>query len=116
MLYFSSSQFLTSPDYPKYFKSGLRCKWTLRANPGQRIQLRFMDISLREEVSQSSHPQCTDSIRVTERGRNLLSMCGESKQDIVLLSDANKLEVVAMPEVPYCFYLDKKALDFLSRK
>ena len=48
--------------------------------------------SLREEVSQSQ-PTCTDSLRVTERGRNLLSMCGESKQDIVLLSDANKLEV-----------------------
>ena len=102
---------MTSPDYPKYFKSGLRCKWTLRVDPGQRIQLRFMDISLREEVSQSSHPQCTDSIRVTERGRNLLSMCGESKQDIVLLSDANKLEVA----VPYCFTtLITLALDLLA--
>ena len=81
-----------SPVYPKYYVGGRRCKWTLRSDPGQRIQLRFLDISLREEVSQSSHPQCADSIRVTERGRNLLSMCGESKQDIVLLSDANKLE------------------------
>jgi len=89
----SSSQFLMSPVYPKYYVGGRRCKWTLRSDPGQRIQLRFLDISLREEVSQSSHPQCADSIRVTERGRNLLSMCGESKQDIVLLSDANKLEV-----------------------
>ena len=82
-----------SPVYPKYYVGGRRCKWILRADPGQRIQLRFLDISLREEVSQSSHPQCTDTIRVTERGRNLLSMCGESKQDIVLLSEANKLEV-----------------------
>ena len=80
-----------SPVYPKYYVGGRRCKWTLRADPGQRIQLRFLDISLREEMSPSS--QCTDSIRVTERGRNLLSMCGESKQDIVLLSEANKLEV-----------------------
>ena len=82
-----------SPVYPKYYAGGRNCKWILRAEAGQRVQLRFLDISLREEVSQSSHPQCTDSIRVTERGRNLLSMCGESKQDIVLLSDANKLEV-----------------------
>ena len=86
-----------SPVYPKYYVGGRRCKWTLRSDPGQRIQLRLLDISLREEVgSQSSHSsssQCADSIRVTERGRNLLSMCGESKQDIVLLSDANKLEV-----------------------
>ena len=91
--YFSSSQFLMTPVYPKYYAGGRNCKWILRAEAGQRVQLRFLDISLREEVSQSSHPQCTDSIRVTERGRNLLSMCGESKQDIVLLSDANKLEV-----------------------
>ena len=82
-----------TPVYPKYYAGGRNCKWILRAEAGQRVQLRFLDISLREEVSQSSHPQCTDSIRVTERGRNLLSMCGESKQDIVLLSDANKLEV-----------------------
>ena len=92
LFYFSSSQFLMSPVYPKYYVGGRRCKWTLRSDPGQRIQLRFLDISLREEVSQSNHPQCADSIRVTERGRNLLSMCGESKQDIILLSDANKLE------------------------
>ena len=85
---------------PKYYVGGRRCKWTLRSDPGQRIQLRFLDISLREEVSQSSHPQCADSIRVTERGRNLLSMCGESKQDIVLLSDANKLEASLIPGVP----------------
>ena len=90
---FSSSQFLMSPVYPKYYAGGRNCKWILRAEAGQRVQLRFLDISLREEVSQSNHPRCTDSIRVTERGRNLLSMCGESKQDIVLLSDANKLEV-----------------------
>ena len=100
LFYFSSSQFLMSPVYPKYYVGGRRCKWTLRSDPGQRIQLRFLDISLREEVSQSSHPQCADSIRVTERGRNLLSMCGESKQDIVLLSDANKLEASLIPGVP----------------
>ena len=96
-----------SPVYPKYYVGGRRCRWTLRADPGQRIQLRFLDISLREEISSSSgggsgsshssqhqpNGQCTDSLRVTERGRNLLSMCGESKQDIVLLSDANTLEV-----------------------
>lgn len=86
-----------TPVYPKYYAGGRNCKWILRAEAGQRVQLRFLDISLREEVSQSSHPQCTDSIRVTERGRNLLSMCGESKQDIVLLSDANKLEVSVPP-------------------
>ena len=108
LFYFSSSQFLMSPVYPKYYVGGRRCKWTLRSDPGQRIQLRFLDISLREEVSQSSHPQCADSIRVTERGRNLLSMCGESKQDIVLLSDANKLEASLVFELflkfsPYPF-------------
>ena len=79
--------------YPKYYSGGRRCNWILRAAEGQRIQLRFLDISLREEENNRRHPQCEDSVRVTERGRNLLSMCGESKQDIVLLSDANKLEV-----------------------
>ena len=85
-----------SPVYPKYYVGGRRCKWVLRAEAGQRIQLRFLDISLREEESTGRQPKCTDSIRVTERGRNLLSMCGESKQDIVLLSEANKLEVKAI--------------------
>ncbi len=82
-----------SPVYPKYYVGGRRCKWTLRADPGQRVQLRFLDISLREQSSRSE-PECRDSIRVTERGRTLLSMCGESSQDIVLLSEANKLDVI----------------------
>ena len=34
-------------------------------------------------------------------GHNLLSMCGESKQDIVLLSDANKLEVSIIPPTAF---------------
>lgn len=88
----SSSQFLLSPVYPKYYVGGRKCRWTLRADPGQRIQLRFLDISLRERLS-SSEPECTDSIRVSERGKTLLRMCGESKEDILLLSQANKLEV-----------------------
>ena len=41
---------------------------------------------------QSNLPVC--------RFNNLLSMCGESKQDIVLLSDANKLEASLIPGVP----------------
>ena len=98
---------------PKYYVGGRRCKWTLRSDPGQRIQLRFLDISLREEVSQSSHPQCADSIRVTERGRNLLSMCGESKQDIVLLSDANKLEASLLFKLFLKFSLHPFSHEFL---
>ena len=86
------SQFLMSPVYPKYYFGGRKCKWSLRAEPGQRIQLRFLDISLRERMS-SSDPECTDSISVSERGKTLLRMCGESSEDIMLLSEGYSLEV-----------------------
>ena len=92
----------------------LRCKWLLRAQPGQRIHLRFLDISLRERLVlpsevfiilsrnllsphslSSTDPECTDSVSVSERGKTLLRMCGESKGDIVLLSDGHTLDVSA---------------------
>ncbi len=41
------SRFLSSPVYPKYYVGGRRCRWKLRAEPGQRIQLRLLDVSLR---------------------------------------------------------------------
>ena len=88
----TSSQFLMSPVYPKYYAGGKKCRWSLRAEPGQRIQLRFLDISLREGLS-SRDPECSDSVRVSERGKTLLHMCGESTDDIVLLSQRSKLEV-----------------------
>jgi hypothetical protein len=87
-----NSEFLMSPVYPKYYVGGRRCAWSLRAEPGQRIQLRFLDISLRERQS-STDPECADAVSVSERGKTLLRMCGESTEDIVLLSDGNTLEV-----------------------
>lgn len=56
------------------------------------FQLRFLDISLKKRIS-SSDPECTDSISVSERGKTLMRMCGESSEDIVLLSEGNTLEV-----------------------
>ena len=66
--------------------------WSLRADPGQRLHLRFLDISLRERTSDSDL-ECVDSVEVTERGKRLMRMCGESQTDIRLLSERNVLEV-----------------------
>ena len=100
-----------SPAYPKYYKGGRKCKWLLKVDPGQRIQVRLLDVSLRDEAmaigSTSSRGgergrgggggdrrECsTDSIRVSERGKTLLRMCGEMNNDILILSHGNQLEV-----------------------
>ncbi len=91
------SHFLLSPVYPKYLVGGRRCRWTLRAEPGQRIQLRLLDVSLRERgdtgSSSSSSSSCEDSVSVSERGKPLLRMCGELKEDVMLLSEANTIDV-----------------------
>ena len=41
--------------------------------------------------------ECTDVIRVTDRGKTLLTMCGESKADVQILSHSSKLEVSRIP-------------------
>ena len=89
-----------SPAYPKYYKGGRKCKWSLRVDPGQRIQVRLLDVNLRDDMKSSrdrgrgERRECsTDSIRVSERGKNLLRMCGEMNNDILLLSHGNELEV-----------------------
>ena len=76
---------------PKYYKGGRQCRWTLRSEPGQRIQLRVLDVSLREGLGSNS--ECSDIIKVSERGKTLLKMCGESRNDIILLTHTNKFEV-----------------------
>ena len=75
------SGFLMSPAYPKYYKGGRKCKWSLRVDPGQRIQVRLLDVNLRDDMKSSrdrgrgERRECsTDSIRVSERGKNLLRM------------------------------------------
>ncbi len=64
-------------------------RWSLRAAPGQRLQLRLLDVSLKEKDSHS----CVGSVVVTERDNVLLKMCGESDTDIRLLSNKNTLKV-----------------------
>ena len=111
-----------SPAYPKYYKGGRKCKWSLRVDPGQRIQVRLLDVNLRDDMKSSrdrgrgERRECsTDSIRVSERGKNLLRMCGEMNNDILLLSHGNELEVsrrkwVSLEMNEYysiiCIYLD----------
>ncbi len=81
--------------YPKYYVGGRRCRWQLRAEPGQRIQLRFLDVSLRERPpsSSSSSNDCEDSVSVSERGKALMRMCGELAEDVMLLSEGNAIDV-----------------------
>ena len=82
------------------------------------MQVRVVDVNLREgkgfgsgrysSSSVSRHgsssggregvgEECTDVIRVTDRGKTLLTMCGESKADVQILSHSSKLEVSRIP-------------------
>ena len=72
-----------------------KSSWSLRADPGQRLHLRFLDISLRERTSEGDM-ECADSVEVRERGKRLMRMCGESQTDITLLSERNVLEVLSI--------------------
>lgn len=101
---FRDRGFLMSPAYPKYYKGGQRCRWSLRGRPGQRVTVRLLDVSLREgsgsprsdhedSKAQGGHDCSVDSVRISEQGKTLLRMCGESKVDLVLKSQANKVEV-----------------------
>ncbi|XP_064644336.1 CUB and sushi domain-containing protein 3-like [Lineus longissimus] len=36
--------YVTSPGYPRAYPRNTRCRWTIKAKPGQRIRIRFEDI------------------------------------------------------------------------
>ena len=106
------SGFLMSPAYPKYYKGGRKCKWSLKVDPGQRIQVRLLDVNLRDDMRTSrerggrgERRECSsDSLRVSEKGKNLLRMCGEMNNDILLLSHGNELEVGVTNMIEHLMY------------
>ncbi|XP_023706997.1 uncharacterized protein LOC111864168 isoform X1 [Cryptotermes secundus] len=82
--------FVETPGYPQ-FNVERNCAWKLRTQEGQRIQLSFLDISLRDIGS--SETKCTDRLTVEEEDRELLSVCGEKEESIVIESDGGGLDV-----------------------
>ena len=97
----------------------LPCSHLIFLNSPTPTQVQVVDVNLREgkgfgtgrySSSVSRHgssssgsgregggEECTDVIRVTDRGKTLLTMCGESKADVQILSHSSKLEVGRIP-------------------
>ncbi|KAK7792082.1 hypothetical protein R5R35_003554 [Gryllus longicercus] len=86
--------FLQTPAYPQYYVGELRCQWSVRAPPGQRLLLRLLDVSLREASSSSGN--CTDRLIITEDGRERERMCGEQEDVIEVVSEGDSLDVTIL--------------------
>ncbi|XP_070071373.1 cubilin homolog [Drosophila takahashii] len=84
----SQTGVVRSPGYPGKSRPGLDCRWLLTAPFGNRLILRFYDISLG-----STETNCTqDSLIVYDSDRQLLRAC-QSIQPAPLYSSSNSLRL-----------------------
>ncbi|GFG40915.1 hypothetical protein Cfor_11091 [Coptotermes formosanus] len=82
--------FVETPGYPQ-FNVERNCTWKLRVQEGQRVQVSVLDISLRGIIS--TETECTDRLTVKEGDRQLLALCGEQEDSIVVESVGAGLDV-----------------------
>ncbi|CAG9771064.1 unnamed protein product [Ceutorhynchus assimilis] len=77
---------ISSPNYPKYYPASKDCAWHVRALPGHRIRLAFMNFNL------EAHPECYfdyvqifdgDSSKSSQIGR----YCGPRVPQLIVSSD-----------------------------
>ena len=71
--------YIVSGVYPKYYIGGRSCTWTLTATPPQQLELRLLDLQLRESRPGGA---CPDSLSLDRQ----LAVCGEMKTELVVLS------------------------------
>ncbi|XP_017863563.1 PREDICTED: cubilin homolog [Drosophila arizonae] len=98
---------LRSPSYPGKARSGLDCRWLLRAPYGNRLILRFYEITLgngRDNGEWTTNCSNGDSLGVWESDR-LLHMACQSEQPAPLHSSSNQLRIV--------FHTDRNRADSL---
>mgnify|MGYP002716665150 FL=1 len=83
--------FARTPGYPSYYVGETNCKWMLKSSPLQRIKITFLDVSIRNVAPHEM--DCLDKIIVSENGLNLLTACGDSFENVVVLSSGSSLNV-----------------------
>ncbi|XP_045533788.1 uncharacterized protein LOC106714286 isoform X2 [Papilio machaon] len=87
-----SEGYIRTPGYP-HFYVGDECRWRLKADPEQRIQISILDVSLRSIGP--FEDQCTDFVSVVDsNGESLLSTCEQVDLPLRLTSTTDALEVI----------------------
>ncbi|XP_055859668.1 cubilin-like isoform X2 [Biomphalaria glabrata] len=88
---------IKSPGYPNNYPNSSNCRWTITANVGQVVDLRFYRIDL-----EGLNTSCYDSVQVydgeTQNSSPLTQLCGAMSQaevsNVRIRSTGNKLTVV----------------------
>ncbi|XP_034244946.1 uncharacterized protein LOC117647335, partial [Thrips palmi] len=89
--------FLQSPGYPTITVGQSACLWRLRANRGQRLLLRVLDLSLRARTD--GDEDCVDALSVREgsddgaANADLVHECGDRDDDLEVESEHGALDV-----------------------
>lgn len=78
--------FVSNPGYPEYYPPYV-CKWRIRGFPGQKVQIKVLDLSTKEPryTKRKKMPayECIDSLSIIEDNAKVATLCGEVKSNLI---------------------------------
>ena len=86
---------ISTPNWPSIYDSGIDCEWIVVANKGERVQVRFTDISIEPS------PTCSYDYVVVFDGfsqTELAKLCGK-KKNVTLTGTGNEIRIRFLSDV-----------------
>ena len=85
--------YLSTPGYPSYY-SPFPCRWSIEAEPGQRIHLQIIDLAIRDpnslplETNRRRKPgepseKCLDTLDIIDQDTKVRTLCGERNSNLI---------------------------------
>lgn len=86
-----SSGIISSPDYPSYYSSSLRCTWVIKSSPNSLISISFLDVDIEDDFQCQMPPCCKDNwLKIGSfHNKSIRVYCGHNLQitPLVLTDD-----------------------------
>lgn len=80
----------TSPNYPSYYPNNKSCKWRFIGLPGYKI---YLNVKVFKLAHAQSCDNASDRVDILEKGRNIMSLCGDLVTPIKLTSVKQEMTV-----------------------
>ncbi|XP_015926632.1 uncharacterized protein [Parasteatoda tepidariorum] len=80
----STSGYISSPGYPRYYTKVSNCTWTIESSIMQEMKLTILDLNMRTGIQARGREICPDNLMVLENGHKIRYTCGHLKKETMI--------------------------------